>query len=109
MHISILVPKGVLCTVGMSMWSTVFSFTQSAPCAAKSQSPCICTLAQQPSSHGWCTIMCPPYTFPSTSGNILHCTCTHTHALRLAALPYLDVPIHPCFPLPGGLFTTTQP
>src|SRR6266436_1515463 len=26
------VPKGVLCTVGMSVWSAVFSFTQSAPC-----------------------------------------------------------------------------
>src|SRR5260370_10402209 len=26
------VPKGVLCTIGMSMWSTVFSFTQSTPC-----------------------------------------------------------------------------
>src|SRR5258708_26050586 len=25
------VPKGVLCTIGMSVWSTVFSFTQSAP------------------------------------------------------------------------------
>src|SRR5258708_8662789 len=25
------VPKGVLCTVGMSMWSAVFGFTQSAP------------------------------------------------------------------------------
>src|SRR5260221_9890441 len=32
---------------------------------AKSQSPCIHTLAQQPSSHGWCTILCPPYIFPS--------------------------------------------
>src|SRR5258708_13801784 len=32
---------------------------------AKSQSPHICTLAQQPSSHGWCTILCPPYIFPS--------------------------------------------
>src|SRR5258708_31746535 len=28
----ILVPKGVLCTIGMSMWSTVFCSTQSAPC-----------------------------------------------------------------------------
>src|SRR5258705_7715583 len=26
------VPKGVLCTVGMSVWSAVFGFTQSAPC-----------------------------------------------------------------------------
>src|SRR5258706_260832 len=29
----ILVPKGVLYTVGMSMWSALFSFTQSAQCA----------------------------------------------------------------------------
>src|SRR6266436_1074457 len=64
---------------------------------AKSQSPHICTPAQQPSSHGWCTIMCPPYTFPSTSGNIPHCTHTCTHALSLAALPHLDMPVHPCF------------
>src|SRR5258707_419853 len=26
------VPKGVLCTIGMSMWSAVFGFTQSTPC-----------------------------------------------------------------------------
>src|SRR5260221_2405582 len=46
---------------------------------ANSQSPHICTPAQQPSSHGWCTIMCPPYTFPSTSGNIPH---LHLHMLQ---------------------------
>src|SRR5258707_7501281 len=33
MCISTLVPEGVLCTIGMSMCSTVFSFTQSTPCA----------------------------------------------------------------------------
>src|SRR5260221_3359198 len=46
---------------------------------------------------------------PSTSSNTPHCTCTHTPAPSLAALPHLDVPIHPCFPLPGGIFTTNQP
>src|SRR5260221_711545 len=122
--------------------------------------------------HGWCTIMCPPYTLsidilsiflhpgaathvpnlvtsphldavahlvtplgapfhhkpapvasfilcleyllcahhpPSPSSNIPHCTRTHTPAPSPAALPHLDMPIHPCFPLPGGIFTTNQP
>ena len=75
---------------------------------AKSQSPCICTLAlEAPSCLVGALTMCPH--LPSTSGNIPHCTCTSTHTPSLAALPHLDVPIHPCFPLPGGLFTTNQP
>src|SRR5260221_14212869 len=43
---------------------------------ANSQSPCICTLAYQPPFHGWCTIMCPPYTL---SINILQ--FSHTQVL----------------------------
>src|SRR5258706_11031357 len=46
---------------------------------------------------------------PSTSGNIPHCTRTSTHTPSPAALPHLDVPIHPCFPLPGGLLPQTSP
>src|SRR5260221_7292086 len=46
---------------------------------------------------------------PSTSGNTPHCTCTCTPAPSPAALPHLDMPVQPCFPLPGGIFTTNQP
>src|SRR5258708_2449497 len=44
MHISILVPEGVLCTIGMSMWSAVFGFTQSAPCT-------LCQFMKSPHMH----------------------------------------------------------
>src|SRR5258708_21572423 len=46
---------------------------------------------------------------PSSSSNIPHCTRTHAPAPSPAALPHWDVPVHPCFPLPGGIFTTNQP
>src|SRR5258708_308950 len=46
---------------------------------------------------------------PSTSSNIPHCTHTSAHTPSLAALPHLDMPIHPCFPLPGGLLPQTSP
>src|SRR5258707_8058399 len=46
---------------------------------------------------------------PSTSSNIPHCTHTCAPAPSPAALPHWDVPVHPCFPLPGGIFTTNQP
>src|SRR5258705_6470049 len=106
----ILVPKGVLCTVGMSVWSTVFSFTQSAPCAP-------CQFTKSPHMHtGLAATLpwlvhhyVPTIHLPSTSGNILHCTHTRTPAPSPAALPHWDMPIHPCFPLPGGIFTTNQP
>src|SRR5258708_2449498 len=52
--------------------------------------------------------MCPPYTSHQPPA-ILHCTCTHTPAPSPAALPHLDVPIHPWSPLPGGIFTTNHP
>src|SRR5258707_2301126 len=35
----------------------------------------------------------------------LHCAPTPSPA----ALPHLDIPIQPCFPLPGGIFTTNHP
>src|SRR5258707_11255187 len=77
MHISILVPEGVLCTVGMSGWSAVFGFTQPTPCA----------LCQFPKSHHMHTGLAatlpwlvhhyvPTIHLPSTSSNIPHCTCT---------------------------------
>src|SRR5258708_3302914 len=46
---------------------------------------------------------------PSTSSNIPHCTHTSAHTPSPAALPHLDVPVHPCFPLPGGLLPQTSP
>src|SRR5258708_2074018 len=78
MHISILVPEGVLCTVGMSGWSAVFGFTQSAPCA-------LCQFMKSPHMHtGLAATLpwlvhhyVPTIHLPSTSGNIPHCTCTH--------------------------------
>src|SRR5260221_12174891 len=36
-------------------------------------------------------------------------TCTSAHTSSLAALPHLDMPVHPCFPLPGGLLPQTSP
>src|SRR5258708_12936315 len=72
---------------------------------AKSQSPCICTLALET----WLVHSLCAHHLPSTSSNIPHCTCTSAHTPSPAALPHLDVPIHPCFPLPGGIFTTNQP
>src|SRR5258708_24144416 len=48
----ILVPKGVLCTIGMSVWSTVFSFTQSAPCA-------LCQITKSPHMHTGSTAFFP--------------------------------------------------
>src|SRR5258708_17088705 len=57
----------------------------------------------------WLEYLLCAHPLPSTSSNIPHCTCTSTHTLSPAALPHLDMPIHPCFPLPGGLFTTNQP
>src|SRR6266446_4689980 len=52
----ILVPKGVLCTIGMSVWSAVFSFTQSTPCAPGPIHE-VPAYAHWPNSHfphGWC-------------------------------------------------------
>src|SRR5260221_1900069 len=84
----------------------------------KSQSPCMCTLAQQPSSLSTLALeapfwlvgaltMCPPPPINLQQYSALH---PHpcAHALSLAALPHLDMLIHPCFPFPGGLFTTNQ-
>src|SRR5260370_19643290 len=110
MHISILVPEGVLCTIGMSVWSAVFGFTQSAPCTP-------CQFMKSPHMHtGLAATLpwlvhhyVPTIHLPSTSGNIPHCTCTHTPPPSLAALPHLDLPIQPCFPLPAGIFPTNQP
>src|SRR5260221_6307669 len=52
----------------------------------------------------WLEYLLCAHHLPSTSGNIPHCTCTHAPALSPAALPHWDMPIHPCFPLPGGIF-----
>src|SRR5258705_9532124 len=108
--ISTPVPEGVLCTIGMSMWSAVFSFTQPTPCAP-------CKFMKSPHMHtGLAATLpwlvhhyVPTIHLPSTSGNIPHCTHTHAPAPSLAALPHLDAPVQPCFPLPGGIFTTNQP
>src|SRR5260221_13508534 len=51
----------------------------------------------------------PTIHLPSTSGNTPHCTHTPTPTPSPAALPHLDMPVQPCFPLPGGIFTTNQP
>src|SRR5258707_8410689 len=52
----------------------------------------------------WLEYLLCAHHLPSTSSNIPHYTHTHTHTPTLspAALPHLDMPIHPCFPLPGG-------
>src|SRR5260221_10834824 len=57
----------------------------------------------------WLEYLLCTHHLPSTSGNIPHCACTHAPTPSPAALPHLDVPVHPCFPLPGGIFTTNQP
>src|SRR5258706_239878 len=57
----------------------------------------------------WLEYLLCAHHLPSTSGNIPHCTCTRAPAPSPAALPHWDVPVHPCFPLPGGIFTTNQP
>src|SRR5260221_3584046 len=64
---------------------------------ANSQSPHICTLAQQPSSHGWCTILCPPYIFPSIFHHFpapRHChTCSESG--HIATFEHSCPPHHP--------------
>src|SRR5258705_373763 len=57
----------------------------------------------------WLEYLLCAHHLPSTSGNIPHCTCTRTPTPSPAALPHWAVPVHPCFPLPGGIFTTNQP
>src|SRR5258708_14442900 len=52
----------------------------------------------------WLEYLLCAHHLPSTSGNIPHCTHTHAPAPSPAALPHWDMPIHPCFPLPGGIF-----
>src|SRR5258707_9674304 len=74
---------------------------------AKSQSPCICTLALPPLV--WLVHSLCAHHLPSTSSNIPHCTHTSAHTPSPAALPHLDVPVHPCFPLPGGLLPQNSP
>src|SRR5260221_11770431 len=106
----ILVPKGVLCTIGMSMWSAVFGFTQPAPCTP-------CQFMKSPHMHtGLAATLpwlvhhyVPTIHLPSTSSNTPHCTHTCTSAPSPAPLPHSHMPIHSCFPLPGATFTTNQP
>src|SRR5258705_10111351 len=53
--------------------------------------------------------MCPPPPINLWQYSTLHLhlrTCAPTPSP--AALPHLDMPVHPCFPLPGGIFTTNQ-
>ena len=108
--ISTPVPEGVLCTIRMSVWSAVFGFTQPTPCTP-------CQFMKSPHMHTglpatlpWLVHhYVPTIHLPSTSSNILHCTCTCAPTPSPAALPHLDVPVQPCFPLPGGIFTTNQP
>src|SRR6266481_5147479 len=110
MHISTSVPEGVLYTIGMSMLSSVSGLHP------------ICTMCTVPNhkvpayAHWperpplvWLVHSLCAHHLPSTSSNIPHCTCTSTHTPSPAALPHLDVPIHPCFPLPGGLLPQTSP
>src|SRR5260221_2405580 len=102
------VPEGVLCTIGMSVWSTVFSFTRTTPCT-------LCQFTKSPHMHTSSTAFFPwlvHHYVPTIHLPInlwQYSTPAPAHAPSLAALPHLDVSIHPCFPLPGGLFTTNQP
>src|SRR5258708_24710748 len=61
---------------------------------ANSQSPHICTLAYQPPFHGWCTIMCPPYTLSINILSIFPHPGAATHVLNLVTLPHLDAVAH---------------
>src|SRR5258708_11216113 len=89
---------------------THLAFTQPTPCT-------LCQSMKSPHMHtGLAATLpwlvhhyVPTIHLPSTSGNIPHCTCTCAPAPSLAALPHLDVPVQPCFPLPGGILTTNQP
>src|SRR5258707_9124005 len=174
MCISTLVPKGVLCTIGMSVLSSVSSLHPThtmctvpihevptyahwpsshpsmvgAPLCAHHTPPinlrqysalhphlCTCSEPGCTATFGhacptmfpiawrnfhhkpalvasvilWLEYLLCAHHLPSTSGNIPHCTCTRTPTPSPAALPHWDVPVHPCFPLPGGIFTTNQP
>src|SRR6266436_4353752 len=51
-HASHTSPQGVLCTIGMSMWSGVFGFTQSTPCAP-------CQITKSPHMHTGSTAFFP--------------------------------------------------
>src|SRR5260221_6200805 len=54
--------------------------------------------------------MCPPPPINLWQYSTLHPhPCTHAPTPSPAALPHWDMPVHPCFPLPGGIFTTNQP
>src|SRR5258708_3271990 len=44
----------------------------------------------------WLEYLLCAHQLPSTSGNIPHCTFTHTPAPTRAALQQLDGPVHPC-------------
>src|SRR6266436_8958668 len=56
--------------------------------------------AHQPNSHfphGWCTIMCPPYTFPLTFCHFPTPRCCHTcsKSSHIAAFGHSHPPCHP--------------
>src|SRR5258707_10196140 len=61
---------------------------------ANSQSPCICTPAYQPPFHGWCTIMCPPYTLSINILSIFPHPGAAMHVPNLVTSLHLDAVAH---------------
>src|SRR5258705_5544588 len=110
MCISTPVPEGVLYPVGMSMLSSVSGLhpIRTMCTVPKHKVPAYAHWPQRPLLVWLVHSLCAHH-LPSTSGIILHCTHTSVHTPSPAALPHVDVPVHPCFPLPGGIFTTNQP
>src|SRR6266436_1176167 len=104
MHISTLVPKGVLYTIGMSVLSSVSSLhpIHTMHTVQNHKVPAYAYWPERPPLVWLVHSLCAHH-LPSTSSNILHCTHTSAHTPSPAALPHLDVPIHPCFPLVGVL------
>src|SRR5258708_12464589 len=110
MRISSRVAEGVLYTVGMSVFSSVSGLhpIHTMHTMPKHKVPAYAHWPYRPPLVWLVHSLCAHH-LPSTSGIILHCTRTSAHTPSPAALPHLDVPVHPCFPLPGGIFTTTPP
>src|SRR5258708_3975072 len=55
------------------------------------------TPVQQPPSHGWCTILCPPYIFPSIFHHFPATRCCHTcsESGHIATFGHSHPPCHP--------------
>src|SRR5258708_5229270 len=92
----ILVPKGVLCTVGMSVWSAVFGFTQSAPCTPGQfmKSPHTHTSLTAIFPMDGAPFMCPPYTLSIDILSIFPHPGAAMHVLNPVTSPHLDAVAH---------------